>query len=139
MDKLLPCPFCNSNEVSISYGIQNNSEKTKHYYVECHLCACAGPESTLEINAIKSWNRRAEPVPNILERLQSIHDNVVRNYTKDALGELIQDLKESAHGEPVPEDKVCERCLGDGVHELQSLQGASEVDCQLCKGTGKEG
>lgn len=56
--KLRKCPFCGSKEVSVSFSIQNNEEKTKHYFIECHDCETMGPNSLLEGDACLKWNYR---------------------------------------------------------------------------------
>jgi Lar family restriction alleviation protein len=57
---LLFCPFCKSTEVSLSYSIQNNEEKTKHYFIECEKCAACGPDYMTERFAVHGWNTRAK-------------------------------------------------------------------------------
>lgn len=50
-DKLLPCPFCGSNDVSKSQGRRANG--SSWFYIECKSCsACA---------ELDFWNRRAAP------------------------------------------------------------------------------
>ena len=50
--KLIPCPFCGGNDISI-YG-------ASVYWAECENCFCEGPVSNSEAEAIKAWNTRAE-------------------------------------------------------------------------------
>jgi Lar family restriction alleviation protein len=57
---LLFCPFCGSKEVSLSKSVQNNEEKTEHYFIECEKCAACGPEKLIKYQAAKHWNIRAK-------------------------------------------------------------------------------
>lgn len=64
MDELKSCPFCGSNEVSLSIGSRTAEYPSvyfaEYYYVECHECAALGPEShDKEEQAITNWNTRA--------------------------------------------------------------------------------
>ena len=58
------CPFCGSDDVSMSKSVQNDLYKTVHYFVECCGCAAMGPESLNETTALAYWNKaalRAQP------------------------------------------------------------------------------
>jgi hypothetical protein len=47
---LLPCPFCNSNNLT-----------ARRNYVECNECQAYGPDADTEkgVSAIDAWNHRA--------------------------------------------------------------------------------
>ena len=53
------CPFCGSEEISLSNSIQNNYDKTVHFFIECIKCAALGPESDSIYGAWDLWNKRA--------------------------------------------------------------------------------
>jgi len=59
MDKLEPCPFCQSADVSLSYST-NLSGDIDGRFVECENCGASGPicDSTT-VEAITAWNTRA--------------------------------------------------------------------------------
>lgn len=58
---LLPCPFCNSNEVSQSYSYGPHKNEMNSRFVECENCAALGPpdDACSESEAARLWNRRA--------------------------------------------------------------------------------
>jgi len=67
-NELKPCPFCGSDEVSLSNS-QNLEGGISSYYIECHKCAGMGPEVShtdcfaLESNlkkVTKLWNTRPD-------------------------------------------------------------------------------
>jgi Lar family restriction alleviation protein len=56
MEKLKPCPFCGSEDVSLSVGKNGIGESLR--YVECVGCgAMADMKRTIE-EAIGAWNKR---------------------------------------------------------------------------------
>lgn len=55
---LLPCPFCGSSDVDVSFSV--NNEETKFYAVECCACAAFGPDGGQDAaKASELWNNRA--------------------------------------------------------------------------------
>ena len=55
---LLPCPFCGSSDVDVSFSV--NNEETKFYAVECCACAAFGPDGGQDAaKARELWNNRA--------------------------------------------------------------------------------
>jgi Lar family restriction alleviation protein len=61
-DKLSPCPFCGSDEISLSTSTNMNGEIVGKF-AECHNCAALGPDSLpsdlSDSAAVKLWNIRA--------------------------------------------------------------------------------
>lgn len=54
-NKLKPCPFCKSNNVSLNdflYAI-------RLWSVHCLSCGARGPDSDAEQEAIEAWNKRS--------------------------------------------------------------------------------
>lgn len=60
MNKLLPCPFCGSDEPELV--IDSND------YVFCWKCETKGPSGTSEY-AIRKWNTRADHIPDATEKV----------------------------------------------------------------------
>jgi Lar family restriction alleviation protein len=61
--ELSSCPFCGSDEVSLSEGTKNGEYPANcgipFFYVECHQCAAMGPESFDDNEqAAINWNTR---------------------------------------------------------------------------------
>lgn len=63
MSKLKVCPFCGSDEISLSDS-RYQSGAIADKFAECHKCASTGPGIDMEksdipeIEAIEAWNRR---------------------------------------------------------------------------------
>ena len=57
-DKLKPCPFCGSEDITIGYCLRG--DKTREAYIECIECGASGYPYTKEKKAIDAWNRRAK-------------------------------------------------------------------------------
>lgn len=58
-EPLKPCPFCGSEEVSLSHNTLMD-DTPGDYYIECHKCAALGPtteHSGIEVAAAR-WNDR---------------------------------------------------------------------------------
>lgn len=53
--ELKPCPFCGSENVNIDADIDDY-----WYWVYCQECETRGPISTVGLDAIEAWNRRAD-------------------------------------------------------------------------------
>lgn len=70
-DRLLPCPFCGSDQVSASY-CTNPDNVISGRFVECEDCAACGPVHPPERRAIKAWNRRLDSTAELLEALEGI-------------------------------------------------------------------
>ena len=88
-DKLLPCPFCSSN--NIGYSIKTKGIRAKKYHVAmyCKDCNCYGKRTIIDVDtdgdyafrtdvernpeykqiAIKSWNTR-EPMGDVASKVQ---------------------------------------------------------------------
>lgn len=62
MDKLLPCPFCGSDEVEIKY--YPTMRDAPYFWCECENCSAKGGEgydydkSVAVDKAVALWNRR---------------------------------------------------------------------------------
>jgi len=50
--KLLPCPFCGGENLSMDEWGETN------FYVVCDTCETTGPEAYEEAKAIEKWNTR---------------------------------------------------------------------------------
>ena len=65
MGELKPCPFCDGNDLFVTYFGEGD------YQVVCHsndgVCEATGPSSETEEEAIAAWNRRPEPVADDVE------------------------------------------------------------------------
>lgn len=53
-----PCPFCHSEDVSVS-ALLDDGDAESYRYVECHNCGAQGPYVQGEFQAIQKWNARA--------------------------------------------------------------------------------
>ena len=64
-EKLKPCPFCGSTEVSLS-TYQNMVGEVDAKFGECHNCAARGPETEpsdmSDKNATSLWNNRRSDI-----------------------------------------------------------------------------
>lgn len=65
--RLLPCPFCGSDNV----GIWHNYMLRHRFEVHCYDCHFGLAQSDTEEKAIKAWNTR-KPMERILERLEEM-------------------------------------------------------------------
>ena len=54
MEKLEPCPFCNSERI----GATINTLFSNQYYAHCIDCWAQGPLCRTQKEAIKKWNTR---------------------------------------------------------------------------------
>lgn len=57
MEKLKPCPFCDSTYVHV---IPTGLREPPRYYVMCHGCHTEGPVDLGESGAVEKWNTRPE-------------------------------------------------------------------------------
>lgn len=55
-EELKPCPFCGSDQVSVSIG--ETGVGGDFYYVECEKCAGMCGSSSKQEDAVKAWNKR---------------------------------------------------------------------------------
>lgn len=60
------CPFCGSDQVSVSFSATMQSHDPAHRFVECELCSACGPsfpingdDETATAQAIGGWNARS--------------------------------------------------------------------------------
>lgn len=58
--ELKPCPFCDSEAVSLSYATNVENVITNRF-VECEDCAACGPAYPPAEKAIAAWNSRHAP------------------------------------------------------------------------------
>lgn len=59
-DRIRPCPFCGSDDVSMDITIDSGwgSKKYKCFEVYCEPCDYAGPCDSSEDGALARWNTR---------------------------------------------------------------------------------
>ena len=75
-EKLRDCPFCGSKDVMKSLGVGLK------WTVGCNNCGCRTKECTHSIDAVTSWNRRADDpaeefdIEGCRERAQEFADNL---------------------------------------------------------------
>ena len=56
MDKIQPCPFCNSTSMAVM-----QDSKFDWWTVRCLVCDARGPETNTESRAIEQWNKAHPP------------------------------------------------------------------------------
>jgi Lar family restriction alleviation protein len=59
-EELKSCPFCGSEDVSISTTHYQKIGDVAGYHGECHECASCGPDSESKEDAVRAWNTRKE-------------------------------------------------------------------------------
>lgn len=74
--ELAPCPFCGSDDVSMSWSINNRGE-TANYFAECGECGASGPTAEhvlgMEDNIARDkWNRRVKEKPSIIDIVKEV-------------------------------------------------------------------
>jgi Lar family restriction alleviation protein len=80
MDKLKPCPFCQSAGVSLSYSTDPTGETINGRFVECESCAANGPVCGTEAEAITAWNTRTpnSVITELVEAARDAHEMLAR-------------------------------------------------------------
>jgi Lar family restriction alleviation protein len=81
--KILPCPFCGSDDVALGYK-PHPKEPDKYHGVSCLSCAATCGFHTSKENAIERWNSRASSEREILERITELGSSF-KSYIDEAL------------------------------------------------------
>lgn len=61
--KLKPCPFCESEDLTIAQNEEPSSHSYGMYFVVCWDCYANGPYEKKKNTAIKKWNQRMGEKP----------------------------------------------------------------------------
>lgn len=68
MNEPMNCPFCGTDDISVSFSYGNDQNK-KAIFVECGQCAAFGPSMDLpdgdEEDAVTAWNDRISNDPRV--------------------------------------------------------------------------
>ena len=84
-EKLKPCPFCGSSNVTV-YGMYPNS------YARCRACGAEGGLCDTHDEAAAAWNRRAD-AKELVVRF-NVSDEQVRRMVDEAVSAAIDDCME---------------------------------------------
>jgi len=60
--ELLPCPFCNSDDVMV-LDVEPTGQMSEYSHVHCANCLANGPMKQSDKQAATAWNTRPVPAP----------------------------------------------------------------------------
>lgn len=79
MSKLLPCPFCGSDEINIrAKSFTDGSFLT---WIECALCLAQTPRTNDLDAAVEAWNTRADDYRQAAEYWQRMYEEAFAEWT----------------------------------------------------------
>lgn len=99
---LAPCPFCQSERVTVwSTGLGGEVE---HHCGECKDCLTLGPDKPTLAAAIAAWNLRpaaAAVDAELVAFLQDLHDRVDGEWPSSHVTQVARVLEKVRNGQPV--------------------------------------
>ena len=84
-EKLKPCPFCGSNDVTVN-------EVYPSSYARCRVCGAEGGLRSSHDEAAAAWNSRTDAKGLVV--MLSVSDEQVRRMVDEAVGAAIDDCME---------------------------------------------